>query len=158
MMLAQQALADIQSEQERKALADEVTRLRSLQEKLRLEEEIAHSTELREEHLAQLRLEASQRTQKLVEAMQPRQPAPPPVSRTAKAMRDEQERRGSAAAGRVTLVMQFTDDINAAFKSKVSDTTKALCIKAILDTYDCEVADLPKVVREFLERVAEEER
>ena len=109
------------------------------------------------ERLEQLRLEAGQRTQKLVEAIQPRQPAPPPVSRTTKAMKDEQERRGSAAAGRVTLVMQFADDVNAAFKSKVSDTTKALCIKAILETYGCEVLDLPKAVREFLARVDEDE-
>jgi len=121
-------------------------------EQLKLQEQIAQLKALAEERIKTRQVEEISRQVQLLNPVQPPRPAKKKDLLT-EAIEDLRNEVRAKAAAKQAILSDFGKAVQSIFDTELEDTEKAARIRAITEAYNQELEALPRVVREYLERV-----
>ena len=152
MMATAMLVAEAQFEARTRALRMRVEALRLESERIRLEEEIRQERALSAPRLMTRQLKEADAHQQLRVKLLPPAPVDPNVE-VYTAITTERKRLQARSTGRQMLVSDFLSELDRAYRARGSRTEKAMKIRAVMESYGQELDDLPRPIRDFLERV-----
>lgn len=149
-MLAAGDLENTELENQSQRMRARAGHLRLQAENLELEDELEHGRLLREAKFRTQLMQESAAQHRLRTSVRP--VVDDPEAKDRRAIAAERSRLRTKATGKQEVISDFLTEVLTVFKSRRPRTEKALRLRALLETYNQESADLPREVREFLEK------
>lgn len=117
---------------------------------LQLEQEIEKRQALQSDSIRTLKAEQVSMQTRLLPQVKPQEPS------EEKALSEHRRKVRTKATAKQLLISDFLKELQRVFRANVGEAEKAMRIRAVLQTYGQEPDDLPREIREFLERVENE--